>query len=672
MHNLSLLQDLFVIWISALIAGQLFLRLRLPPIAGYMMAGIAVGPNGLKLITDQEQIHVLAEFGVAMLLFALGVDLSLKQLKASAGKLILAGTSQLILTVLATALTAMALHLADSPGQAFLFGCVCAISSSVVISKILFDRGESDSVHGRILLSMAILQDLSLVLIIPFMPILAAHGNTSWGSILISAMKAIGFTALIFFGAMRALPSILAGVARSNSRELFLLTLLGLCLGIALLSHQVGLSIALGAFLAGIMISESLYAHQALHDVQPLKDLFSVVFFVSVGMLLDPAFIFSHCLEVVLFVILLISGKTVLAAISALFATANVRSALMVGAGMAQIGEFSFILLSMGRDLKMINDYMYNLFFAGAVVSLIASPALFAASPKLSHWLRFLGAFFKKNQNSEEEEGHDASRLAGRLKDHVIICGFGRVGRNLGTVLSSYGIPYLVIELNAGIIDDLAGRGIPHLYGDATSNMIMIKANLKEAACLVLTMPDPSAITAITRFVRSRKETISIIARAHRQADIAAFTACGVSAIVQPEFEASIEITRLALFSRRRAPEEIEAALEKVRAMRYPHPSPDFEAMDRAPLYMMLEEEQMGRWFLNVDDNMTGKSPKDLNVRGLTGVTITAIKRQEKTHTYPSPDFPFSPGDQIYAVGKKEELVRFQERFKMRQFSPVP
>ncbi|HNN63576.1 MAG TPA: cation:proton antiporter, partial [Candidatus Obscuribacter sp.] len=377
MHNLSLLQDLFVIWISALIAGQLFLRLRLPPIAGYMMAGIAVGPNGLKLITDQEQIHVLAEFGVAMLLFALGVDLSLKQLKASAGKLILAGTSQLFLTVLATALTAMALHLADSPGQAFLFGCVCAISSSVVISKILFDRGESDSVHGRILLSMAILQDLSLVLIIPFMPILAAHGNTSWGSILISAMKAIGFTALIFFGAMRALPSILAGVARSNSRELFLLTLLGLCLGIALLSHQVGLSIALGAFLAGIMISESLYAHQALHDVQPLKDLFSVVFFVSVGMLLDPAFIFSHCLEVVLFVILLISGKTVLAAISALFATANVRSALMVGAGMAQIGEFSFILLSMGRDLKMINDYMYNLFFAGAVESLIASPALF-------------------------------------------------------------------------------------------------------------------------------------------------------------------------------------------------------------------------------------------------------------------------------------------------------
>lgn len=185
-------------------------------------------------------------------------------------------------------------------------------------------------------------------------------------------------------------------------------------------------------------------------------------------------------------------------------------------------------------------------------------------------------------------------------------------------------------------------------------------------------MPDPSAVSAITRFVRSRNEKISIIARAHRQSDIAAFTSCGVSAIVQPEFEASIEITRLALFSRRRSPEEIEAAMEKIRAMRYPHPNPDFQAMDRAPLYMMLEEEQQGRWFSITDSNLAGKSPKDLNIRGLTGVTITAIKREEKTHTYPSPDFPFKPGDQVYAVGRSDELARFQENFKMRQFSPVP
>lgn len=670
MHDLHLLKDLCFIWLSALFSGYICLKLKLPPLAGYMLAGIALGPHGFKLISDAGQINVLAEFGVAMLLFALGVDLSLKQLASKAGKLLATGTLQIVLTALLAGGLALALGLAKHSGTAFLFGCVCALSSSVIISKILYDRGETDSVHGRILLSIAILQDLSLVLIIPFLPLMASEGTTSLNDLLLSAGKAIAFILIVVFGAVRILPVVLAQAARSNSRELFLLTLLGLCLSIALLSHSMGLSIALGAFLAGIMVSESIWAHQALHDVQPLKDLFSVVFFVSVGMLLTPAFIFAHSLEVLLFVVLLVVGKTLVGALAALCTTSNTRSAILVGAGLAQIGEFSFVLLTMGRDLGLVGDDMYNLFFAGAVVSLMASPAIYALSPRLIY------LFQNRNQKQPkgQQEEKDATSLASRLKDHVIICGFGRTGRNLGTVLTSYGIPYLVIELNAAIVEDLAMRGVPHIWGDATSNMLMTKANLKDAACLVLTMPDPSAITAITKFVRKRNEDVKIIARAHSPSDIAAFTDAGVSAVVQPEFEASIEITRLALFSRNRPPSEIEAALDKVRAMRYPHPHPDFAKTMKTerilPLYMVLEEEQTGGWLINDSGLLSGKSAKELNIRGNTGVTITAVRSGGKTHTFPSSDFVFNNGDEVYAVGTSDELKRFKTLYKLSEFTP--
>lgn len=667
MPELSLIKDLAIIWACALIAGHICLRLKQPVLAGYMVTGIIVGPHCLKLIGDTKQIEVLAEFGVAMLLFALGVDLSIKQIAASAGRLIAVGASQLFFTTLVFATGAYLLKLSTSPAQAFLFGCVCAISSSVVISKMLSDRGEADSIHGRILIPLSLLQDLSLVLIIPFLPILASsgHGGGGMQEVGISALKAVGFIAFIVFGATRLLPRLLAQAARSNSRELFLLTLIVLCLFIALISDRLGLSIALGAFLAGIMISESVFAHQALHDVQPLRDLFSVVFFVSVGMLLEPTFIFAHGLEVFVFVTCLITGKLLIGAGSALFATKNFRSAWLVGAGLAQIGEFSFILLTLGRSLGLISDYMYNLFFAGAVTSLIVSPSLMALVPKL-----LLRAGMLSGTKTLKHE-NQTSGYSERLKDHVIICGFGRVGRNLGMVLSAYQIPYIVIELNAGIIEDLAMKGTPHIYGDSTSPLVMIKANIKDAACLVLTMPDPSAIMAVTGFARERNQNVKIIARAHRQDDIGAFRERGANAVVQPEFEASIEITRLALHSRNRPQEEIEQALTRIRAQRYQELTPDFIEEERTPVYMSLDENQLGLWFINNFDKVTGKSPADLNVRKLTGVTITAVKRDSKTFAYPSPGMALQSGDELYAVGTSEQLTRFEQIFQLQRFSPL-
>ncbi len=591
MENFTLIADLAIIWFAALIAGGICIKAKQPVMAGYMVAGIVIGPHGLKLINQIDQIKVISEFGVAMLLFALGVDLSLRQIVSSAKKILLAGSSQMLLTIAAAWWLASTVGLAPNIAAGFLFGCVCAISSSVIISKVLSERGETDSIHGQILIPLALVQDLSLVLIIPFLPVLQESANANIMDFAISAGKAVLFLLAIIMGATRVVPHIISYSAKSNNRELFLLTLIVLCLSVALLSQQIGLSIALGAFLAGIMLSESPYIHQALTDLIPLRDLFATVFFVSIGMLLDPRFILTHIPEVLTFVILLIIGKTLIGTLSAYFATSNLRSAVLVGVGLAQIGEFSFVLLSLGFDLKLISAAMYNLFFAGAVVTLISSPAMMTLMPKvmkrltaLAHKQRKLQS--KLNMSSDENSDDSSDKNSGErsdkeldesadddavsaLNDHVIVCGFGRIGRNVGQVLEANHIPFIVIELNAGIMDDLAMRAIKHIYGDAVSHIVLDKAQVQKAACLVVTTPDPISTLSIINYAKRCNENIKIIARAHRSEDITAFRAAGASAVVQPEFEASIEITRLALQSLTRPLPEIQVALESIKKQRY-------------------------------------------------------------------------------------------------------
>ena len=586
MEEFTLIADLAIIWSAALIAGYICIKAKQPAMTGYMLVGIAIGPHGLKLISQMDQIKVISEFGVAMLLFALGVDLSLRQIVSSAKKILLAGSTQMLLTIAASWWLASTIGLAPNIAAGFLFGCVCAISSSVIISKVLSERGETDSIHGQILIPLALVQDLSLVLIIPFLPVLQETANANYTDFLISAGKAALFLLAIIAGATKVVPHIISFSAKSNNRELFLLTLMVLCLSVALVSQQIGLSIALGAFLAGIMISESPYIHQALTDLMPLRDLFATVFFVSIGMLLDPRFIFSHTLEVLTFVLLLIIGKILIGTLSAFFATRNLRSAILVGVGLAQIGEFSFVLLSLGYDSKLISAAMYNLFFAGAVVTLIASPALMTLMPKLlkklsalSHQRRTAGVSStgtntggsngsendvgNQSESDEDEENVDA------LNDHVIVCGFGRIGKNVGHVLEAHHIPFIVIELNAGIMDDLAMRAIKHIYGDAVSPLVLDKAHVEKAACLVVTTPDPISTLAIINYAKRCNENIKIVARAHRTEDINAFRAAGASAVVQPEFEASIELTRLALQSLTRPLPEIQVALDRIKKQRY-------------------------------------------------------------------------------------------------------
>lgn len=655
MADYSLIKDLALLWCSALLVGQICIFLRQPVIAGYMLAGIAIGPHGLKLVSQMDQIHVLAEFGVAMLLFTLGVDISLRQMLSSAGKIFAAGLSQMALTATLFGAIASLYGLAHNPAESFLFGCACAISSSVIISRILSDRGEIDSIHGQILVPLALVQDLCLIFIIPALPILhqivtTQPSSTQYVGLTLSALKSVLMLALVIFGATKIIPHVLERSAKTNSREMFLLTVIVGCMGIAVLCQLLGLSIAIGAFLAGIMMSESTYAHQALHDITPLKTVFSIIFFVSVGMLLSPAFIAQHAIEVLCFAIFLVLGKAIIAALCARIVTTNTRSALLAGVGLAQIGEFSFVLLSLGFTSKLVSEAMFNLFLATAVVSMIASPWLMDLIPKL----------LLKNLNNEAEAAGSENMQddTGRMKNHVIICGCGRVGKNLSLILETHQIPFLVVELNANIIEDLALRGIPHIYGDSLSPIVLKKANLKDASILVLTMPDPLSAISVATYARKINPHIKMVARANRTDDIRIFQEASVNGVVQPEFEASAEITRLVFLSMGRPATELYKALEQIRTRRYAIFQPDVGDLDLSETFPQFGEDQMGIWFDIQSLDVQGKSIRDLNIREKTGATVTAVKRGESTQAFPEPSTVLEKNDKIYVVGTYDQVGR--------------
>lgn len=662
--DLVLFRDLAIIWLSAMLAGFICLRLKQPLIAGYIIAGISIGPYAIKLIQHSEQISTLAELGVALLLFAIGVEVPIRQLFSSAGRVILSAICQIVGTTLLGWCVVTSLGLAPGPLSGILFGFICALSSTVVVTKILSDRFETEAIHGRILIPTLVVQDLCLVPVVALLPAMHQADGGADTAILMALAKAVLLIVLVSITATRLVPPLLAWVSKSNNKEIFLLTMISLCLGIAILSKTMGLSLALGAFLGGLIVSDSPYAHEALSEMSSLRDLFSTVFFVSVGMLLDPAFIASNWAAVLGFVVALIVGKALIGGFSALIATRSVWSATLVGVGLAQIGEFSFVVASVGHDSGLINDALYNLFFAGAVVTLIASPGLMNLAPMVMRRMALRGS------DDERVARHASAHTPIGLKDHVVLCGFGRIGRNVGLALSSKQIPFVVIELDGGIIQELLDSGVPCVFGDSLSKAVLHKANLKEASCLVLTVPEPIATVTIIGFARKINPEIKIIARVHRPQDVDLFKEIGANAVVQPEFECSVEIARLVLSSLNKPLSEINEILNELRRKRHRQFQPDIAEPLLTRIFGFPHDDYLGVWF-KVNQSSHGKTITDLDFRKITGASIIAMRRQSELIPHPDPDERFRPDDEIYVVGNAQQLKHAEDMFDLSRFCPL-
>jgi len=538
-EELGLITTMALALAAALAGGMVARRLRQPVLLGYLLAGIAIGPFGLGLVRDMEQVQALAAIGVILLLFALGLEFSLGELKRIGRVATLGGTMQIVVT--AGLGLAVGKLLGWPLSQAIGFGFLIAVSSTVIILKTLMERGELDSVHGRIMIGYLLVEDLAVVPMMIILPTLGEPGRDLLPTLGIVALKVVLFlVAMLLLGRWVA-PWLIRHVAERRSRELFLLFVVTSCLGAAYTAHLAGMSPAIGAFIAGLVISESDFADQALGDITPLRDMFAAIFLVSIGMLMNPRFVVENLPILSIIVLTVVLGKFIIFPIITWLFGYSGKTALLVGAGMPQIGEFSFIMAVIGVEAGVISEHLYSLIIATAVITMVLTPfnlkLVSVLYPKL-YRVKGIGQLLSgRIEPSPIATGH-------KLFDHVVVCGLGRVGSNLVRVLEQLDFPYLVIDIDPRVISTLRSRGVPYIYGDAGNAEVLSKAGLPEASVFVLTIPDLlAARLAIENALRINPK-LDIVARVHRDADAELLKGIGVSELVRPEFEASLEITR--------------------------------------------------------------------------------------------------------------------------------
>ncbi len=532
--------DFAIIMGAALAGGLVAYRFRLPVLLGYLAAGILIGPYSFGLIKNVDLIETMATIGVVLLLFTLGMEFSIGDLKR-VGKIGLGGGAAQILV---TALLGFAVSKALfnwSISDAIFFGFLIALSSTMIVLKILVERGETNTPHGRIMIAILLVQDLA---VLPLMVILPALGEPAT-----SLIYSLGITlgkVVLFLGAMTVIgfwvvPAFLGHAAGTRSRELFLITILAICLGAAFGTSYFGVSAAFGAFAAGMLVSRSHFAHQALADITPLRNVFAALFFVSLGMLASPRFIVDNWSMVTMVALIIVLGKFITCFLIARFFGYSFKTALFVGAGLTQIGEFSFVLGQAGLETGVISGNLYSLILSSAILTILFTPVAFKLAELTYSWLSSSRRLAPLMRIGSDKALIDVKK---RLSNHVVICGHGRTGSNLASILQRYHIPYIVVDLNPQIISELRTQGVPCIYGDAGNAQILSIAHISKARVLALTCPDPLAEITATTYAREVNPDIDVIARLPEESVAERLQKSGVSEIVDPAFEASLEFVR--------------------------------------------------------------------------------------------------------------------------------
>ena len=513
----------------ALAGGLIAHLLRQPVIVGYLLAGVAIGPSTPGFVGDREQISALAEVGIIFLMFALGIEFSLKELARVRGVALLGTALQVVLTMAAGAGLCMALGWPFDQG--LFFGGVIAIASTIVILKTLLDRGEIDAAHGHVLLGMLVVQDLIVVLLITILPQLAGGGGIAVGEIARTFVIAIAFIGITVILGARVIPRLMHRVEALGSPELFLLTAVILALGTASLSALLGLSPALGAFLGGILLTETEFDHRVIAEVVPMRNLFGTLFFVSIGMLIDPSFIIRNLPAVLGLSLFIVVAKALLTFVAIVPFRLGGKTTIFAALGMIQIGEFSYVLASAGREIGAISDTLNNLILTASVVTIILTPVAFRFSPRISRQLERFPGFARLVGSAPQAEGEEAT-----LRDHVVVAGYGRVGEQIVAGLRESGQMVAVLEADLHRIEQLRAAGIPAVYGDASYASILTAAHVERARLVVVALPDAGTTRAVVREVRRANAAIPILARAPRREEEGELHRVGATLTIAPEY----------------------------------------------------------------------------------------------------------------------------------------
>lgn len=645
------LANLMIIFALSVGVVVVFNRLRLPAMVGYLVTGALAGPYGLAWVAASEQVQVMAEIGVALLLFTIGIEFSLAQLSQLRTPLLVGGGLQVGLTMAAVTVAGVAAGLAGR--QAIFVGMLVALSSTVIVLKLLAERGELDSPHGQIALAISIFQDLCVVPMTLLAPFLGGQAGAG-GEVLAVVGKALLVVAVTILAARYVVPWFLEQVVQTGNREVFLLSIILISLGTAWLTSQAGLSLALGAFLAGLVISESEYSHQALGEVLPLRNAFNGIFFVSVGMLFDFRSLLEAPMAMLGGVVALLAGKAVIVGITTLALGYPLRVALLAGVGLAQVGEFSFVLATVGRAAGVMSDALFQLFVGAAVLTMAATPLLWrvacrAAERIPSRWRAW----------SRREMEESAALRREELKDHVIIAGFGVNGRNLARVLRQVGIPYVVVEMNPETVRAERAKGQPILYGDVASGEILEHAGARQARVLVLAISDPVVSRHATGYVRRLSPTLHIIVRTRYVREMEPLYAAGASEVIPEEFETSIEIFSRVLRNYLVPRDEIARRVAEIREAGYEMFRTLHEQRRPAEeLHRFVRGLELEVFQVQEGSAVAGRTIAETELRSKTGATVLAVQSGAQLNSNPQPGTLLTAGDLVLLFGTPEQLAK--------------
>ncbi|MVF22526.1 sodium:proton exchanger [Methylocaldum sp. BRCS4] len=653
MHSLSLLENIAATLSFAFLGGLIVQRIGLPPIVGYLLAGVVIGPFTPGYLADPETINQLAELGIVFLMFGVGLHFSFADLW-KVRDIAVVGTLGQMLTMLALGFGLSQLW-GWTPMAGLVLGFVLSIASTIVMLRGFMDRGWLNTPDGQVAVGWRVMEDIATVLIIMIMPNLADTGESiNWNTLGLALLSALGFLVFMLFVGTRFIPWLLLRVAHTRSRELFVLAILAISLGIALGASQLfGVSLALGAFVAGAVVSESPLSHRITSDLLPFREAFSVLFFVSVGMLLDPGFLVQHLEPVLILTGLVVIGKFIVSGLWVLPFPRPARTALVVAAGSCQIGEFSFILDQTGLRLGFLDEGQHSTILAAALLSIVVNPLMLHAVDPLQRSLRAIRPLWRwLNRHGSTQTPVEES-----VADHVVVVGYGRVGSHIVDIMGELGIPYLVIDSRIHRIERLSKRGIPTLLGDTANSDILTHAALHRARLLVVTLSEEAATELTVAAARDIAPDLPIIARAATRAGVKRLSDLGAQLVIHPELEGSLQVIRHTLLQLGFPLHEVRHYADTVRREHY-------DALvkahgEHALLRDLLDAHELIdiSWRkIPAESPMVGQTLGEAAFRARTGANVVAIKRKNELVVNPSTQTVFLPGDRIGLLGNPEQI----------------
>jgi monovalent cation:H+ antiporter-2, CPA2 family len=650
MSDPSVLRELVIVLTATIAIVFVFQKLRLPNIVGFLLAGVIIGPHGFQLIQSVGQVENLAEIGVVLLLFTIGLEFSLGTILSVQRRILWAGFLQVVLTTLIV--LGVARFLGVSVEVGLFYGFLVSLSSTAIVLRIYYDRGEINSLQGRLASGLLLFQDLCVVPMMLLLPVLAGSGQDSIFLIVWVLAKSLITLVVIVWTARKLLPRLLHQVALLRNREIFVLFVVLVCFGTAWLTSESGLSLALGALVAGLVISESELSHQIVADILPLRDCFSGIFFISVGMLLNLG-ILSQDFRIALMELLLMIGIKSLV----LFAVfwwlyRSVRLGVVLGLGLAQIGEFSFVLAKAGINFQLLNAADGQIFLAASILSMMATPFLI-------HWSHawafgFEGLFKDIGFNRSTSRGANETPST---TGHVIVVGYGLNGQNLARVLKEVGIPYRVLEMDPDLVRSAKAGGEPISFGDGTRPELLQQVGIAKARVLVVAISDPAATARLVSQARRLRTDLYIIVRTRYVAEIDHLYRLGANQVIPEEFETSVEIFARVLQEYHIPRNVISLQVDLIRKEHYGTlRGIQLQGKQLDALSQFLVGTTSDIFSIIEKSPAVGKSLGEINLPSRSGVSVIAVVREGKSYPNVDNDFKLAVGDMLVLLGGHKAL----------------